>query len=1037
MNNLYKFTLIVFSYLILLSSAKSLTYYVNSATGNDNNTSAQAKNIATPWLTVQNAIDNADVHDGDNIVVAIGSYPGFNLTKRLKIIGFWKGSSSATSTIFNTTIYLTAPGGSAAQRMFLKNLRSSVTLGDAIDIRAGYVTLQNVFATSSQYNGIRLNENNLKDILIESCNLNNNLNAGLYFPTFSGVDGFVMRNTTVNNNGYFGIAAFQRRSDPTEIKNVEISHCTFVDNNPGNQPQGQTIYFEKLKNALFENITVATPEGNNWIGIDINLLSRTDYSNIRIINSRIMRGSPGSGIWIQARNDLPDPPAILDTVLLRGVTFTNCDTNIAFNRQVKNMTVDKCDLSNYSVYGLVNFTDQGGTINANNNKWKNGGTPDTTIISAGLLVQGSQVISFMPSTNGIFIGMGIAGPGIAPNTTVINKSSNTITMSNAATSGGFIGQIGFAFNFSGSTGLVRTALNFITTSNPLPYSIVNDNNVSFPDLASAIAGTASNGFALSGVIWNVPNGTIPGTTQITRSLRLNFPGAGALHAGSLTFFPELVLSNGGLLMGGDAAIENLNTSSFASSGNPIDSLVIGNDNTLIVNGLINGNGIIIGGDRSDMQFGGLSPNTTLPTVKGGLRTLQLSRPEGITLGDSLKIHRLLFLMSGLLSPVSNHLTLEPDAAIFNPFPNSSYIKTNGIGELRKRFNSNSVTAFNFAIGVGGYSPADLFIAGASLLPGAYISSSVINEKHPQNQCITDFLKRYWIMDQYGFSNINVTIKFTYVPADVVGDEASLSGPRWDGFSWNNFTPVNPVTHSFTSTNLSKFGDFSGGAAYCIGDFQTIINTKIFLEGAYIMNGSMRTSLLTSGIIPLHQPYNTPPFNYDGPETVKNIPDGVVDWVYLQIRATSNGGAIPNGSRAAFLKSDGKIVDLDGTSPVRITNIISGDYYIVIAHRNHLPVMSSDAASLSNTSSLYDFTTDLSKYFGNEAKDLGDGNFGSYAGDANRSQIITAADYQIVTNNLLMSNYNQGDLNLSAVVTSADYSFITNNLLKNSKVPNFP
>ena len=152
------------------------------------------------------------------------------------------------------------------------------------------------------------------------------------------------------------------------------------------------------------------PPGNIRIGIDINLLARLDYSNIEIRNTRVFRATPGSGIWVQARNDLFDPPASLENVTLRGLTFDNCDTLIAFNRQVNNMTVDKCDLSNYLVYGLVNYTDQGGTINASNNKWKNGGIPDTTVISGGLLVNGSNIISFMPSTSGIFIGMGIVGP---------------------------------------------------------------------------------------------------------------------------------------------------------------------------------------------------------------------------------------------------------------------------------------------------------------------------------------------------------------------------------------------------------------------------------------------------------------------------------------------------------------------------------------------------------------------------------------------------------------------------------------------------
>ncbi|MEZ4690508.1 MAG: hypothetical protein R3A12_10130 [Ignavibacteria bacterium] len=66
-------------------------------------------------------------------------------------------------------------------------------------------------------------------------------------------------------------------------------------------------------------------------------------------------------------------------------------------------------------------------------------------------------------------------------------------MSSPATADGFIPQIGFAFNFATSTDIVRTSLNFVRTGNPLPNSIFNQANLSFPTLAAAIAGTTNGG----------------------------------------------------------------------------------------------------------------------------------------------------------------------------------------------------------------------------------------------------------------------------------------------------------------------------------------------------------------------------------------------------------------------------------------------------------------------------------------------------------------------------------------------------------------
>ena len=55
-----------------------------------------------------------------------------------------------------------------------------------------------------------------------------------------------------------------------------------------------------------------------------------------------------------------------------------------------------------------------------------------------------------------------------------------------------------------------------------------------------------------------------------------------------------------------------------------------------------------------------------------------------------------------------------------------------------------------------------------------------------------------------------------------------------------------------------------------------------------------------------------------------------------------------GRRAALLKSDGSVVDLDGSSQVKFKGIVPGNYYIVVRHRNHLPIMSANPVNLSFT-----------------------------------------------------------------------------------------
>lgn len=112
-----------------------------------------------------------------------------------------------------------------------------------------------------------------------------------------------------------------------------------------------------------------------------------------------------------------------------------------------------------------------------------------------------------------------------------------------------------------------------------------------------------------------------------------------------------------------------------------------------------------------------------------------------------------------------------------------------------------------------------------------------------------------------------------------------------------------------------------------------VESKIMLQGAY--NGTdMSTALSTS--LPTAQPYTEV---YDGTETVAAIPSNdIVDWVLVELRYPEN---VVLASRAAFLRKDGMVVDLDGISPVAFEGVKRLEYYVAVRHRNHLGVMTTD------------------------------------------------------------------------------------------------
>ncbi|QQS35546.1 MAG: right-handed parallel beta-helix repeat-containing protein [Ignavibacteriales bacterium] len=214
----------------------------------------------------------------------------------------------------------------------------------------------------------------------------------------------------------------------------------------------------------------------------------------------------------------------------------------------------------------------------------------------------------------------------------------------------------------------------------------------------------------------------------------------------------------------------------------------------------------------------------------------------------------------------------------------------------------------------------------------------------------------------------------------------------------------------------------------------IANIKIFLEAPFL-SGSMNTNLRNQGYVPLTQPYNVAPWSYSGNESVASIPAGVVDWILLEFRTGTSSSTVA-ARRAAFLKSDGSITDLDGSSTITLNGLAAGYYYLVIKHRNHLPIMSATPVALTESSALYDFSDSQGKAYGsNSMVSLGSGLYGLFSGDGDLNGSINVIDYGSVGNNLFQTGYRLGDIDMNGTINVLDYSKIGSNLFKSSQVPN--
>jgi len=196
-----------------------------------------------------------------------------------------------------------------------------------------------------------------------------------------------------------------------------------------------------------------------------------------------------------------------------------------------------------------------------------------------------------------------------------------------------------------------------------------------------------------------------------------------------------------------------------------------------------------------------------------------------------------------------------------------------------------------------------------------------------------------------------------------------------------------------------------------------LKCKVFLQGPN-NNGVMTTSLNSQGFLPHKQPYNILPWNYPGTERVLNIPRDVVDWLLLELRNSTTEVA---ATRSTFLNNDGNIVDLDGISPVKFYGVSGGNYYIVIKHRNHLPIMSATPVPLSNDNT-YDFTINSDQFYGgvNATNEIETGVWGMIAGDGNGNGEVQNDDSENIWKpDNGTSGYKNSDFNMNRQVQNDD------------------
>jgi hypothetical protein len=200
-----------------------------------------------------------------------------------------------------------------------------------------------------------------------------------------------------------------------------------------------------------------------------------------------------------------------------------------------------------------------------------------------------------------------------------------------------------------------------------------------------------------------------------------------------------------------------------------------------------------------------------------------------------------------------------------------------------------------------------------------------------------------------------------------------------------------------------------------------LHVKVFLEGPF--NGSTMNHGMTD--IPLAQPFNTTPWNYEGNESVPQIPDHIVDWVLIELRNAPDSSSATSDRilerRAAFLKDDGTITDLSGLLDPQFDKYIFQNLYVIVRHRNHLDVMSAFPLQKENKTFNYDFSPEKNRAYGslNGQKQLLPGVWGMIGGDIKADGIVNSNDKTSWEDQVGSQGYQPADLDLNGQVNNTD------------------
>lgn len=270
--------------------------------------------------------------------------------------------------------------------------------------------------------------------------------------------------------------------------------------------------------------------------------------------------------------------------------------------------------------------------------------------------------------------------------------------------------------------------------------------------------------------------------------------------------------------------------------------------------------------------------------------------------------------------------------------------------------------------------------------------------------------------------------------DFVGADADPSILLNSSFTNFNSPGTNDGTEGKILEDFPRLTSFD----CCTNGASAATSLKVLLEGPY--NAStllMKDDLRDQGNLPSTDPYIALGYDYVNSNTNGIITDpttvfldfgsnAIIDWIFVKVFHLDDPNRILF-AQPALLQRDGDVVELDGSTPVRLGHFNSCTFGVAVYHRNHLGVQTTaNGVTFTNANTGTLDLSDGTHQLEGDIKVSGNNKAVLYAGDAAYDNTVDSGDRSNIWNDRNQSGYLSSDINMDGVCDSSDRSRVWNN-----------